>query len=118
MRVVHPRHLARQLNSLPRLQYFGSLSLEMLRAFRLVVDTGLHAKGWSRERALEYMRENYPGGEADMVSGIERYMADPGQALSYKIGQLKIQEIRSRSEATLGKAFAVIPDQIWLRKIK
>jgi len=86
-------------------QYFGMLSMEMHRAIRLVVDTGIHAKGWTREEAIAYSLDN----EADSVEGItaeiERYMATPGQALSYKIGQLKIQELRNRAAKALGAAF-------------
>ncbi len=86
-------------------QYFGKLSDEMLRAMRLVVDTGLHAKGWSREQAIQYMKDNSPMAESDIVAEVERYMAIPGQALSYKIGQLKIIELREKSEKALGNKF-------------
>ncbi|MGB0894650.1 MAG: DUF885 domain-containing protein [Parashewanella sp.] len=86
-------------------QYFGKLSDEMLRAMRLVVDTGLHAKGWSREQAIQYMKDNSPMAESDIVAEVERYMAIPGQALSYKIGQLKIIELRERAEKALGNKF-------------
>lgn len=79
-------------------QYFGKLSDEMLRAMRLVVDTGLHAKGWSREQAIQYMKDNSPLAESDIIAEVERYMAIPGQALSYKVGQLKILELRARAE--------------------
>lgn len=86
-------------------QYFGMLSMEMHRAIRLVVDTGIHAKGWTREQAIQYSLDN----EADSIEGItaeiQRYMATPGQAISYKIGQLKIRELRTRAETTLGEAF-------------
>ena len=88
-------------------QYFGMLSMEMHRAIRLVVDTGIHSKGWTREEAIQYSLDN----EADSVEGItseiERYMATPGQALSYKIGQLKIRELRTRAEQALGADFDV-----------
>ena len=88
-------------------QYFGMLSGEMLRATRLVVDTGLHSKGWTREQVIQYKMEN----EAEPADGIvmetERYMAIPGQALSYKIGQLKIIELRKKAEQKLGKNFDV-----------
>ena len=86
-------------------QYFGKLSDEMLRAMRLVVDTGLHAKGWSREQAIQYMKDNSPMAESDIVAEVERYMAIPGQALSYKVGQLKILELRTKAEKALGDKF-------------
>lgn len=88
-------------------QYFGMLSMEIHRAIRLVVDTGIHAKGWSREKAIEYSLENEAEPEASIISEIERYMANPGQALSYKIGQLKIRELRSRAESKLGEKFDI-----------
>ncbi len=88
-------------------QYFGMLSGEMLRATRLVVDTGLHAKGWTREQVIKYKMEN----EAEPADGIvmetERYMAIPGQALSYKIGQLKIIELRKKAEQKMGSKFDI-----------
>ncbi|MGL4475681.1 MAG: DUF885 domain-containing protein [Shewanella sp.] len=86
-------------------QYFGKLSDEMLRAMRLVVDTGLHTKGWSREQAITYMQDNSPMAKSDIIAEVERYMAIPGQALSYKIGQLKILELRERAKAALGDNF-------------
>ncbi len=86
-------------------QYFGKLSDEMLRAMRLVVDTGLHAKGWSREQAIQYMKDNSPLAETDIIAEVERYMAIPGQALSYKVGQLKILELRAKAEKALGDKF-------------
>ena len=88
-------------------QYFGMLSMEMHRAIRLVVDTGLHAKGWTREKAIQYSLDNEAEPEASIISEIERYMANPGQALSYKIGQLKIRELRARAEKTLGDKFDI-----------
>lgn len=88
-------------------QYFGMLSGEMHRAIRLVVDTGLHAKGWTREEAIAYSLANEAEAEADIISEIERYMANPGQALSYKIGQLKIRELRTRSQKELGDKFDI-----------
>lgn len=88
-------------------QYFGSLSAELWRAIRLVIDTGIHAKGWSREQALEYAASNSPQSKTSVVSEVERFMAIPGQALAYKIGQLKIAEIRARAETTLGSKFDV-----------
>ncbi|MEZ9236399.1 DUF885 family protein [Shewanella sp. 10N.286.52.A9] len=86
-------------------QYFGKLSDEMLRAMRLVVDTGLHSKGWSREQAIQYMKDNSPMAESDIVAEVERYMAIPGQALSYKIGQLTILKLRADAESELGDKF-------------
>ena len=88
-------------------QYFGILSAEMHRAIRLVVDTGLHTKGWSREKAIQYSLDNEAESEAGITSEIERYMANPGQALSYKIGQLKIRELRSNAEQKLGDKFDI-----------
>ena len=88
-------------------QYFGTLSAEMHRAIRLVVDTGLHAMGWTREQAIQYSLENEAESEASITSEIERYMANPAQALSYKIGQLKILELRNRAEKALGANFDI-----------
>ena len=88
-------------------QYFGMLSAEMHRAIRLVVDTGIHTKGWSREEAIQYSLDNEAESEASITSEIERYMANPGQALSYKIGQLKIRELRSKAEKKLGEKFDI-----------
>ena len=88
-------------------QYFGMLSMEMHRAIRLVVDTGIHAKGWTREQAIQYSLENEADSEAGITAEIERYMATPGQALSYKIGQLKIRELRTKAEEALGNNFDV-----------
>ncbi|WP_163934148.1 DUF885 family protein [Paraferrimonas sp. SM1919] len=88
-------------------QYFGKLSDEMLRAMRLVVDTGLHAKGWSREQAIAYMLDNSAMAETDVTAEVERYMAIPGQALSYKVGQLKIIELRHRAETALAEKFDI-----------
>lgn len=89
------------------IQYFGMLSMEMHRAIRLVVDTGIHGKGWTREQAILYSLENEAESEAAVISEIERYMATPGQALSYKIGQLKIREMRTRAESALGEGFNI-----------
>ncbi|MBV7315190.1 DUF885 family protein [Shewanella sp. NIFS-20-20] len=88
-------------------QYFGKLSDEMLRAMRLVVDTGLHMKGWSREQAIQYMQDNSPMAESDIVAEVERYMAIPGQALSYKVGQLTILQLRQRAQTALGERFDI-----------
>jgi uncharacterized protein (DUF885 family) len=88
-------------------QYFGKLNAELWRAIRLVVDTGLHHYGWTREQVLEYMYANSAVAEARAVSEAERFMAIPGQALAYKIGELKIQELRGRAEAALGDDFDI-----------
>jgi uncharacterized protein (DUF885 family) len=88
-------------------QYYGRLSDEMLRAMRLVVDTGLHTKGWSREQAIQYMLDNSSMAASDVEAEVERYIAIPGQALGYKIGQLRIRELRTKAEAALGARFDV-----------
>ena len=88
-------------------QYVGALNDEMLRAVRLVVDTGLHTGQLTREQAIAYMLDNMPASEEDDTSAVERYMAIPGQALAYKIGQLKIQELRARYEKQLGSKFKI-----------
>jgi uncharacterized protein (DUF885 family) len=88
-------------------QYFGGLNAELWRSIRLVVDTGIHAKGWSRQQVLDYMYENSAVAEARAVSEAERFMAIPGQALAYKVGQLKIRAIRDDAEARLGDKFDV-----------
>ncbi len=88
-------------------QYFGQLEAELWRAIRLVVDTGLHSQGWTREQVLAYMDANSSAAEARRVSEAERYMAIPGQALAYKIGQIKISGLRARAERELGPAFDV-----------
>ncbi|GLP95733.1 DUF885 domain-containing protein [Paraferrimonas sedimenticola] len=86
-------------------QYFGMLYAQIWRANRLVVDTGLHAKGWTREQAIEFMQSNSPISDADVVAEVERYMAMPGQALGYMIGRMTLQEIRAKAEAKLGGKF-------------
>lgn len=88
-------------------QWYGRLSDEQLRAMRLVVDTGLHAKGWSRQRAIDYMLANSSMAESDVVSEVERYIAHPGQALGYKIGQLEISRLRRTAEDALGARFDI-----------
>jgi uncharacterized protein (DUF885 family) len=87
--------------------YFGHLNDEMLRAARLVVDTGLHTKGWAREQAIKYFSETLGYSEHESRAQIERYMVWPGQALGYKIGSLKIVELRRRAEAALGSKFDI-----------
>ncbi|MEE8427251.1 MAG: DUF885 domain-containing protein [Woeseiaceae bacterium] len=88
-------------------QHFGGLNAELWRAIRLVVDTGIHARGWSRQRVLDYMYANSAVAESRAVAEAERFMARPGQALAYKIGQLKIREIRDHAEERLGERFDV-----------
>ena len=88
-------------------QYYGKLSAEMLRCIRLVTDTGMHAKGWTREQALKYMLDNSSMPETDATAEIERYIAIPSQALAYKVGQLKISELRAKSEKALGDRFDI-----------
>jgi uncharacterized protein (DUF885 family) len=84
---------------------FGQLAYEMWRAVRLVVDTGMHAKGWSREQAIRYFTELTPKTEQDIVNEIDRYIGTPAQALAYKIGQMKISELRARAQQALGDKF-------------
>jgi uncharacterized protein (DUF885 family) len=88
-------------------QYMGSLGEEMHRAIRLVVDVALHAKGMTREEAIKYMRDNEPVTEQSATAEIERYMAMPGQALGYKIGALKIRELRNKYRVALGDKFSI-----------
>jgi uncharacterized protein (DUF885 family) len=88
-------------------QYFGMLGNEMHRAIRLVVDTGLHSKGWTREQAVKFSLENEAESEASIISEVERYMAIPGQALSYKIGQLKIMELRQKAQTKMTGKFDI-----------
>ncbi len=86
-------------------QRMGGLSDEMLRAMRLVVDTGIHAKGWSRDQAIAYMLANSPMGKTDATAEVERYIAIPGQALAYKIGQLTILKLKAQAQAKQGARF-------------
>ncbi len=87
--------------------YFGMLTGEMHRAIRLVVDTGLHSQGWTREQAIQYSKDHEAASEQNIISEVERYMGNPGQALSYKMGQLKILELRARAEKELGSKFDI-----------
>ncbi|WP_444898798.1 DUF885 domain-containing protein [Microbulbifer sp. VAAC004] len=86
---------------------FGRLAMELWRAGRLVVDTGLHSKQWTREQAIDYLVENTPNPKGDVVKAIERYIVLPGQATAYKIGMLKIIELREKAKAELGDQFDV-----------
>ncbi len=87
-------------------QWIGRLGGEMHRAIRLVVDTGIHWKGWSREKAIKYSLEHEPADQAGVISEIERYMAIPGQALSYKLGELKILELKNKAKLALGAKYS------------
>ena len=86
---------------------FGRLQNELWRAVRLVLDTGIHAKQWTREQAIEYFRENTPLSEGDIVTEVERFFVNPGQALGYKLGMMKILELRSLAEEELGEAYDI-----------
>ena len=88
-------------------QYFGYLSKQMHRAIRLVVDTGIHSKGWTREQAIEFSLENESESKQSITSEVERYIANPAQALSYKIGQMKILALRAKAEKELGSKFNI-----------
>ncbi|MCU1377182.1 MAG: hypothetical protein JWN29_165, partial [Acidimicrobiales bacterium] len=86
-------------------QHYGALDGELLRACRLVLDTGLHAMGWSRQQAIDFFVEHSPSPEHDLIVEVDRYIVLPGQALAYKVGSLKIQELRDRAAAALGDRF-------------
>ncbi len=88
-------------------QRFGTLNDEMLRAMRLVVDTGLHSKGWTRDQAIKYMLDNSGESRTDATAEVERYIAIPSQAVAYKIGSLTIQRLRKKAEAELGPKFDI-----------
>jgi uncharacterized protein (DUF885 family) len=88
-------------------QYFGRLQGELWRAVRLVVDTGLHSKDWTREQVIDYMHDNSAVTDVDAIAEAERYIAVPGQALAYKIGELKLQELRQRATLALGARFDI-----------
>jgi uncharacterized protein (DUF885 family) len=86
---------------------FGRLTYEMWRAIRLVVDTGLHSMGWTRDQAIDFFRANAAKTDQDIIVEVDRYIVWPGQALGYKMGQLKIRELRTRAERQLGARFDV-----------
>jgi prolyl oligopeptidase len=88
-------------------QKFGQLTYDMWRAVRLVVDTGIHSMGWSRQQAIDYFAANAPKSELDIENEIDRYISWPGQALAYKIGQLKIMEMRDMARERLGDRFDI-----------
>jgi uncharacterized protein (DUF885 family) len=88
-------------------QRFGNLNDEMLRAMRLVVDTGIHSKGWTRDQSIKYMLDNSGESVTDATAEVERYIAIPSQALAYKIGQLKISQLRDKAKAALGPRFDI-----------
>ena len=86
---------------------FGKLTYEMWRACRLVVDTGIHAKGWTREQVVDYMLANTALSEHEVNTETDRYIAWPGQAISYKMGEIKIREMRKKAERELGSKFEI-----------
>ena len=88
-------------------EHFGRLTYEMWRACRLVVDTGLHAKGWTRQQALDYLAANTALSLHEVRTEVDRYIAWPGQALAYKVGELRIRELRRRADSQLGPAFDI-----------
>ena len=88
-------------------QNYGHLNDEILRAMRLVVDTGIHSMGWGRDQAIKYMLENSAMSSTDATAEVERYIAIPGQALAYKVGQLTIRRLRTKAEQALGPKFDI-----------
>lgn len=104
---LYAESLGNELNVYGPYDEFGALVAELWRSIRLVVDTGIHAQGWSREEVLNYMRANAPVADARAISEAERFMALPGQALAYKIGQMEIRSLRNEAEASLGEDFDV-----------
>ena len=89
------------------IQRMGTLDDEMLRAMRLVVDTGIHSKGWTREQSIDYMLAHSSMGKTDATAEVERYIAIPSQALAYKTGAMTIQRLRRKAEAELGGKFDI-----------
>ncbi|WP_159015765.1 DUF885 domain-containing protein [Cognatiluteimonas profundi] len=87
--------------------HFGQLTYEMWRAVRLVIDTGMHSMGWSREKAIAYFKDNAPKTDQDITNEVDRYIGTPGQALAYKIGQIKISELRAKAQRELGPKFDI-----------
>jgi len=105
---LYSEFLAKEMGAFKQpLEDFGRLQEELWRAIRLVVDTGMHAKKWSRERAIEYANFNSPYDEADVIQEIERFMVWPAQAVSYKVGMMKIQELRQKAETALKDKYDV-----------
>jgi uncharacterized protein (DUF885 family) len=86
---------------------FGQLTYEMWRAVRLVVDTGMHAMGWTREQSIQFFKDNTGKTDQDITVEVDRYIVWPGQALAYKLGQLKIRELRAEAERRLGAKFNI-----------
>ena len=86
---------------------FGRLQDEIWRSVRLVTDTGIHSKRWTREQAIQYFRDNTPISEGDIVTEVERYFVNPGQALGYKLGMIKILELRERAKKELGDKYDI-----------
>jgi uncharacterized protein (DUF885 family) len=88
---------------------FGQLSYEMWRAVRLVVDTGMHSMNWTREQAIQFFKDNTGKTDQDITVEVDRYIVWPGQALAYKLGQLKIRELRAEAERRVGAKFNIRP---------
>ena len=86
---------------------FGRLAMELWRACRLVVDTGIHAKKWTREQAIQYLADNTPNARTEAVNAIERYIVMPSQATAYKIGMIKIVQLRDKAKTALGEKFDI-----------
>jgi uncharacterized protein (DUF885 family) len=105
---LYSEQLAREMGFYKDPMYnFGRLQDEIWRSVRLVTDTGIHAKKWTREQAIQYFRENTPISEGDIITEVERYFVNPGQALGYKLGMIKILELRERAKSALGEKFDI-----------